>query len=113
MWMDGIQVWSAVCSGTALTHQHFFQVVCGCPGGLFDAENFGKLFLVFFCRNRDANFINLLGLDRSKPHGNWCNPCLVFPHAKVTALLLFAFAAETNPRGMLNISRWCKPPVIW
>jgi len=30
----------------------------------------------------------------------------------VTVLLLFSVTAETNPGGMLNISRWCKPPVI-
>jgi hypothetical protein len=39
---------AAVVAGLPLGRQHFFRIVCGCPKGLFDPENFGKLFLSFF-----------------------------------------------------------------
>jgi len=38
---------SAIVAEPPLGRQHFFRVVCGCPKGLLDAENFGKLFWVF------------------------------------------------------------------
>ena len=62
-------MWSVVSSGTALTRQHFFQVVCGSPGGLLDAENFGKLFLSFFAEQRTR--ISRIYTDwiGPKPHG--------------------------------------------
>jgi hypothetical protein len=36
---------SAIVAESPPARQHFFRVVCGCPNGLLDAENFGKLFL--------------------------------------------------------------------
>ena len=44
MWM-AFKCGAKFVSGTALTRQHF---VCGCPEGLLDVGNFGKLFLSFF-----------------------------------------------------------------
>ena len=37
-----------------LSRQHFFRIVCGCPRGLLDKENLGKLFFSYskvFCPN--------------------------------------------------------------
>jgi hypothetical protein len=39
---------SAIVAELPPVRQHFFRVVCGCPRGLLNAENFGKLFLTFF-----------------------------------------------------------------
>ena len=52
-------MWSVVCSGTALTRQQFFQVVCELPWGFIDAENFGKLFLSSFVMGFFAGNSNL------------------------------------------------------
>jgi len=50
MWME-FWVWSVVCSGIATSAQTLFpSCVWGCPKGLLEAENFGKLFLSFFSR---------------------------------------------------------------
>jgi len=46
MWMK-IECGAYFVAEPPLARQHFFQVVCGCPKGLLDAENFGKLFLSF------------------------------------------------------------------
>ena len=46
-WM-GFQCEAPFVAESPLGYQHFFQVVCGCPKGLLDAENFGKLYLSFF-----------------------------------------------------------------
>jgi len=45
-WM-GFQCEAPFVAESPLGYQHFFQVVFGCPKGLLDAENFGKLFLRF------------------------------------------------------------------
>jgi len=47
MWME-FKMKSAIVAEMPLGSQHFFLIVCGWPAGLFDAENFGKLFLSFF-----------------------------------------------------------------
>ena len=46
---------SAIVAEPPLARQHFFRIVCGCPKGLLEAENFGKLFLSF-SRNREHEF---------------------------------------------------------
>ena len=47
MWMESSK--ERRCSGTATGASTLFpNCVCGCPKGLLDAENFGKLFLTFF-----------------------------------------------------------------
>jgi len=38
--------------------QHFFRFVCGCPKGLLDAENFGKLFLRVFSDGSCSEYNN-------------------------------------------------------
>jgi hypothetical protein len=38
---------SAIVAELPPGRQHFFRIVCGCPRGFLDAENFGKLFLSF------------------------------------------------------------------
>ena len=43
--------------------------------------------------------------------GHWCNSCLVSPHEGNSPVTI-SFTSEANPKGMLNISRCCKPPVI-
>jgi hypothetical protein len=104
--LDGVEVWSVVCSGPPLARQHF---VCGCPEGLLDVGNFGKLFLSSFV----TVFCPGIQILEARIQDGWDVATRYRCAPKVTILLLFAFAAETNPRGMLNISRWCKPPVIW
>ena len=47
MWME-FKMKSAIVAEMPLGSQHFFLIVCGWPAGLFDAENFGKLFFEFF-----------------------------------------------------------------
>jgi hypothetical protein len=45
--VDGIWVWSVVCSGIAISASTLFRVVCDCPRGLLNTRPFGKLFLSF------------------------------------------------------------------
>ena len=46
---------AAIAAEPPLGRQHFFRVVCGCPGGLSDAGNLASFFLDF-SRNREHEF---------------------------------------------------------
>jgi len=64
MWMESSK--ERRCSGTATGASTLFpNCVCGCPKGLLDAENFGKLFLTFFSTILAG--IAHLGSQRLKP----------------------------------------------
>jgi hypothetical protein len=102
MWMDGIEVWSVVCSGTALTRQHFFQVVYWLPWGFIGCRKFWQAFFKFF----SDVFLPGIQISEARIQDGWNVAARYRCAPKVTILLPIAFAAETNPRGMLNISRW-------
>jgi len=50
--------------------------------------------------------------DKTDEFRDWASAVEQRIFLSVTALLPISATAETNPGGMLNISRWRKPPVI-
>ena len=46
MWME-FQCEAPFVAESPPGHQHFFQVVCGCPKGLLNTQTSGKLFFKF------------------------------------------------------------------
>jgi hypothetical protein len=49
MWME-FQCEAPFVAEAPPARQHFFLVVCSCPEGLLDTEDFGKLFFEFFAK---------------------------------------------------------------
>jgi hypothetical protein len=108
--------------------QHFFLLWFP---GLLDLQTRGKLFLKFFTEPRLEFETRLPPGSLAASHRGFAF-CVADPigsahestqididgFALESGALrrlgeLFAFTAKTNPRGMLDISRWCKPPVSW
>jgi hypothetical protein len=92
---------SAIVVEVPLGSQHFFRIVCGWPAGLFDAENFGKLFFSDgSCRefnipgSRNSNRIECRNAQsmRSEANKGITNPCFATRRQKSRIPLRWCFA---------------------
>ena len=84
MWMEfECEAWFV--AEPPLARQHLFRVVCGCPKGLLDEENFGKLFLSFFL----TVFCWEFNISEARIQAGWNVATHYRCASKVTILLLF------------------------